>query len=584
MAIFSGNVYANKFRVPTSGAGNIAYIASWGGNVLPATLNGSSGVTWSGATTYIIHQIIVYSGRVYRSLAGGNLNRQPDTNPAWWADSTLTINGTNQLWQCSDPTLSTFYPMSVTLWITLNNDNSAIWKLGARSEFILLGYANGIDFRKGLGGGFAGTPVTRFWGDGLTVLDATTTTTITPNSSSINNSVEPYDIIFKKKVTVAGHPAVLFPSRSLFADGYTASNSSGSAGMQSNSSVFVGACVQALVSGANAFTKDVFVGTTDKLNNFASCALPNASSMVSATAGNFNNFPTTAPAGFTNNVLGSPNYNNASLFDFTVTNTSVLFRSGLSGTDIGGVKYGIPCYNLTAYSSKDSSLPTIGASGFTQTTYKELHPSEDVRITRINLVGARNIVTAFNSINSSGVFTVGGTHTAPTDAALVTGRVCAKFKFRNEAGVETPWLTLPFNEPIGYDSGGKTYFEAGYNGTIVTPIFAKEALIDIYYPNSSGASFEGVTYVAEMNLVTEFATGAITPAITGRSITGVTITTTLDNVINAIYSNVTNKAIINSLNNWTKTYTVNFTLSGVLPNGLAFTRNVSKVIDNVLLV
>ena len=41
---------------------------------------------WSAATTYADGDKVLYNNRIYESLAGSNLNKQPDTNPTFWLD------------------------------------------------------------------------------------------------------------------------------------------------------------------------------------------------------------------------------------------------------------------------------------------------------------------------------------------------------------------------------------------------------------------------------------------------------------------------------------------------------------------
>lgn len=45
---------------------------------------------WSNATTYAINAIVLYSGVVYISLVGSNINNEPDTSPIDWAAITTT--------------------------------------------------------------------------------------------------------------------------------------------------------------------------------------------------------------------------------------------------------------------------------------------------------------------------------------------------------------------------------------------------------------------------------------------------------------------------------------------------------------
>ena len=44
--------------------------------------------TWSGATTYSMGQSVAYNGRSYTALQSG-INKQPDTNPAYWVAITV---------------------------------------------------------------------------------------------------------------------------------------------------------------------------------------------------------------------------------------------------------------------------------------------------------------------------------------------------------------------------------------------------------------------------------------------------------------------------------------------------------------
>lgn len=45
---------------------------------------------WDGGTTYSVGDKRVFSGRVYRSLQGSNLNKTPSSEPTWWHDEDLT--------------------------------------------------------------------------------------------------------------------------------------------------------------------------------------------------------------------------------------------------------------------------------------------------------------------------------------------------------------------------------------------------------------------------------------------------------------------------------------------------------------
>ncbi len=46
---------------------------------------------WSSSTTYASGVAVTYSGFAYISLAGSNLNNEPDTSPTWW-EQAITVS------------------------------------------------------------------------------------------------------------------------------------------------------------------------------------------------------------------------------------------------------------------------------------------------------------------------------------------------------------------------------------------------------------------------------------------------------------------------------------------------------------
>lgn len=71
---------------------------------------------WSAATTYALgtRVILTSTHRIYESLQASNLNRAPDSNPAWWLD----VAPTNR-WACFDQRVSTSTNLASPLTITL---------------------------------------------------------------------------------------------------------------------------------------------------------------------------------------------------------------------------------------------------------------------------------------------------------------------------------------------------------------------------------------------------------------------------------------------------------------------------------
>lgn len=83
IASFNGRLYeANQ---TTTGAFDPLH---WG--AFPIRAKESGLLEWDNASTYSANDLVRWYSKVYRSLAGGNLGNQPDTNPGDW-QLTLTI-------------------------------------------------------------------------------------------------------------------------------------------------------------------------------------------------------------------------------------------------------------------------------------------------------------------------------------------------------------------------------------------------------------------------------------------------------------------------------------------------------------
>jgi hypothetical protein len=88
----TGSIFINNIPVTgtTSGTSGTSGSSGSSGSDGTSGTSGSSGNgfsvkgTWTGTTTYVINDVVLYGGTSYVSIQNGNLNKQPSIQPAWW--------------------------------------------------------------------------------------------------------------------------------------------------------------------------------------------------------------------------------------------------------------------------------------------------------------------------------------------------------------------------------------------------------------------------------------------------------------------------------------------------------------------
>ena len=88
----TGSIFINNIPVTgtTSGTSGTSGSSGSSGSDGTSGTSGSSGDgfsvkgAWTGTTTYVINDVVLYGGQSYASIQNGNLNKQPSVQPAWW--------------------------------------------------------------------------------------------------------------------------------------------------------------------------------------------------------------------------------------------------------------------------------------------------------------------------------------------------------------------------------------------------------------------------------------------------------------------------------------------------------------------
>jgi len=220
-----------------------------------------------------------------------------------------------------------------------------------------------------------------------------------------------------------------------------------------------------------------------------------------------------------NNYSTIPTFNDLVEEDFTVDNTSFLFRSGTSTSNIISSKLGLP----VTWSPSGANPDTISDSA---TLYILGH-----QLRQFHYIGKDelecSIAQASAGINSSGVFTPDGAYNAPTDENLKTGRVGFYIKLTFDTSI---YDSVSFPDWIFVETNSDVYLQLDLtdllnpivigsqwidkDGNLLTNGVNTENLIPLwkignvlsidyklYYP-SLIHTFKGITAVAHQNTIT----------------------------------------------------------------------------------